>query len=121
MRKVLFLLVFLGLSAAEPALAVEVFQGHPRLFFRDSTWGERSITTDQLGARARDNRYQAYVNRLTYSAANYALSALLLDNTDAAQQCTLMLKSDFDFDSTTTDGELVMWDAMAFVIHHPNV
>ncbi len=121
MKRVLFLLAFLGLSTVGSALAVEVFQGHPRLFFRDSTWGERSITTDQLSVRARDDRYQAYVNRLTYSAANYALSALLLDNTDAAQQCTLMLKSDFDFDSTTTDGELVMWDAMAFdwIYNHP--
>ncbi|MBN2288088.1 MAG: heparinase II/III family protein [Candidatus Glassbacteria bacterium] len=121
MKKILLLNVFLCLAWAASGLAVEVFQGHPRLFFRDSTWGERSLTTEQLRARARDPRYKAYVDRLTYSSANYALKALLLDNTIAAKQCILMLKNGFQFDGTTTDGELVMWAAMAFdwVYNHP--
>jgi len=121
MKKVLFALACLSFCMVELSPAVEVFEGHPRLFFRDSTWGERSITTEQLRARALDDRFQAYVNRLEYSEANYALKALLLDNTSAAKQCTLMLKKNYSFGSTTTDGEMVMWRAMAFdwIYNHP--
>jgi len=103
-----------------PADAVEVFGGHPRLFFRDSAWGERSITTNQLRSRARDPRYAAYVNRLTYSSANVALKALLLDDPAAARECITMLEQGFEFDATTTDGELVMWAAMAFDWLYPS-
>ena len=102
------------LTVTSRARAVEVFAGHPRLFFRDSAWGERSITTEQLRQRAHDSRYASYVNRLSYSPCNVALKALLLDDSAAAAECVSMLKTDFEFDGTTTDGELVMWAAMAF-------
>jgi len=108
-----FLSVFC-LSFYALSFAVDVFSGHPRLFFRDSAWGERSITTVELKKRARDTRYQAYVNRLNYSAANFAMKALLLDDSTAAAECVKMLTTAFEFDQTTDDGVLVMWAAMAF-------
>ena len=114
--------MLLVLLSALPASAVEVFQGHPRLFFRDSTWGERSITTEQLRLRLEDSRYSAYRNRLTYSACNYALLAYLTGDTVAAEQAIAMLRTPFAFNQTTTDGELVMWAAMAFdwLYNHPS-
>ncbi|MEA2062533.1 MAG: heparinase II/III family protein [Gemmatimonadota bacterium] len=121
MKNSFLLCSFFLLFVTNLSQAVGVFEGHPRLFFRDSTWGERSITTEQLKARVQDSRYSAYTNRLTYSSANYALKALLLSNESAAKQCTTMLKASFKFGGTTTDGELVMWDAMAFdwLYNHP--
>jgi hypothetical protein len=109
-KLILLLLVF----SAMPVSAVEVFQAHPRLFFRDSTWGERSITTEQLKQRVDDPRYAAYRNRLTYSACNVALRACLTDDSAAAEEAITMLRTPFAFGGTTTDGELVMWAAMAF-------
>ncbi len=106
------------ISAESPAQ--EIFPGHPRLFFRDSAWGERSITTAQLRARARDPRYKAYVNRLTYSTANLALKALLLDDSTAAADCVKMYKDSWGFDETTWDGEAVMWAALAFDWLYPS-
>ncbi|HUU27621.1 MAG TPA: heparinase II/III family protein [archaeon] len=121
MKKTPLILSVLCLFLAGSCFGVEVFEGHPRLFSRDSAWGERSITTGLLKTRALDSRYSAYVNRLTYSECNYALAAVLLDNEIAAQECLKMLKEPFEFDGTTTDGELVMWRAMAFdwFYNHP--
>jgi len=120
-RKIVFLLAFFCLSCVSLAFTVEVFEAHPRLFFRDSAWGERSITTGQLRQRASDPRYAAYVNRLTYSACNVALKAVLFNDSQAARECISMMESDFGFGETTTDGELVMWRAMAFdwLYNHP--
>jgi Heparinase II/III-like protein len=114
MKRALLLFILLGFSAVEYGFAVEVFQDHPRLFFRDSTWGERSITTEQLRARVLDPRYAAYVNRLTYSSANVALKALLFDDSAAAAQSVNMVRDNLTYGGTTTDGEMVMWAAMAF-------
>ncbi len=113
--------LLLVILTALPAFAVQVFQGHPRLFFRDSAWGERSITSAQLRQRLEDSRYGAYRNRLTYSACNYALKAYLTGDSTAAAKAIAMLRTPFDFDGTTTDGELVMWAAMAFdwLYNHP--
>ena len=98
----------------------EVFPNHPRLMFRDSAWGERSITTAQLRARAADPRYRAYVNRLTYSSANLAFKALILEDSTAAAECVKMLQTAWAFDQTTTNGELVMWAALAFDWLYPS-
>ncbi len=121
-QKLLFLLAFFSIFYVRFSFAVEVSEGHPRLFFRDSAWGERSITTEQLRQRANDPRYAAYVNRLTYSSCNVALKAILFDDTQAARECISMMESNFDFDGTTTDGELLMWRAMAFdwLYNHPD-
>lgn len=113
--------LILAAACLSQGFAAEIFQGHPRLFFRDSAWGERSITTAELRSRYDDPRYSAYRNRLTYSACNYALKACLTGDSAAAEQCISMLRAPFAFDHTTTDGELVMWAAMAFdwLYHHP--
>ncbi len=118
MSLILLLVVF----SALPASAVEVFQAHPRLFFRDSTWGERSITTGQLKRRVDDPRYAAYRNRLTYSPCNLALKAYLTGDSTAAAEAITMLRTPFKFGGTTTDGEQVMWAAMAFdwLYNHPS-
>ena len=120
-QKLFFLLAFLSFFGFGSLFCVEVFEAHPRLFFRDSAWGERSITTEQLRQRANDPRYAAYVNRLTYSSCNVALKAILFNDSQAAQECISMMESNFDFDGTTTDGELLMWRAMAFdwLYNHP--
>jgi len=119
-RNILAAMIALALISVANASAQEVFPGHPRLFFRDSAWGERSLTTAQLRQRARDQRYKAYVNRLSYSSANLALKALLLDDSTAAAECVKLLQADWGFSETTTDGELVMWAALAFDWLYPS-
>ena len=103
-QKLFFLLAFFSLFCFCFSFCVEVFEEHPRLFFRDSAWGERSITTEQLRQRANDPRYAAYVNRLTYSSCNVALKAILFNDSQAAQECISMMEGNYGFDQTTTDG-----------------
>ena len=83
----------------------EVFRRHPRLMFRDSAWGERSITTAQLRARAADPLYRAYVNRLSYSSANLAFKALILEDSTAAAECVECCRPPGHLTRPPQDGE----------------
>ena len=122
-RNLKFLIAFISVFAilfSSVLQGQEVFPHHPRLMFRDSAWGERSITTAQLRARAADPRYRAYVNRLTYSSANLAFKALIFEDSTAAADCVKMLLANWGFDQTTWDGEAVMWAALAFDWLYPS-
>lgn len=112
----LFLTILLSiLSTAGLSLSYQVFEDHPRLFFRDNAWGERSITTDILRKRARDSRYSRFLERMTRrGSCNWALKAVMLDDTDAALECIEMLEKRRGFGNTTDAGLVLMWDAMAF-------
>ncbi|MEA1997455.1 MAG: hypothetical protein U9N45_07435, partial [Gemmatimonadota bacterium] len=122
MRKIPVFLAAFILLLSSLSYPVEVFDSHPRLFFRDSAWGERSITTDQLKARAQDSRYSAYVSRLTYSSCNYALAAILLEDSQEAAKAVSMLTGSYNLGQTTGAGETVMLMAMAFdwLYNHPD-
>ncbi|HUU29891.1 MAG TPA: heparinase II/III family protein [archaeon] len=115
LKRLVFTVIFLSLGLADLSQAVEVFNGHPRLFFRDKAWGEPSITTEILRQRARDSRYSKFLDLMTRrNPCNYALRAVMLDDKEAALQCISMLEKPLEFDGTTDDGRILMWDAMAF-------
>jgi len=115
LKKLVLMAAILSLYTPAPSPAVEVFEGHPRLLFRDKPWGERSITTDMLRRRAGDSRYNKFLERMNRRGSlNHALRALLLNDREAALSCISRLEKPYDFDATTDDGRVVMWDAMAF-------
>ena len=92
LKRLLPTLLLSILSTAGLSLSYQVFEDHPRLFFRDNAWGERSITTDILRKRARDSRYSRFLERMTRrGSCNWALKAVMLDDTDAALECIEML------------------------------
>ena len=115
LRKLLIAILLTGFSAADTALSYQVFEGHPRLFFRQEAWGERSVTTDMLRKRARDSRYSRFLEKMTRrGSCNWALKAVMLDDTEAALECIERLEKREDFGNTTDAGLELMWDAMAF-------
>ena len=112
MKRYVLLFLFPILCGSDLSPAVVVFDKHPRLLFRDEPWGERSVTTDLLRRRARDDRYSKYLEKMARRGSlNHALLALMLDDKEAALKCISMLEKPFDFDGTTDDGRVVMWDA----------
>ena len=114
-RKLSVAILLFGLSVAEFASAYQVFEGHPRLFFRDNAWGERSVTTDILRKRAADSRYSRFLEKMTRrGVCNWALKAVMLDDREAALECIEMLEKRKGFGNTTDAGRVLMWDAMAF-------
>ena len=109
------LLVYPLLLSLQTAGAVEVFDSHPRLFFRDSAWGERSITTATLKQRAADPRYRPFTDDLTRRGPQgWALKALVTGDSEAARECIRLLKERKGYGNTTDAGLELMWDAMAF-------
>ena len=109
----LYMLIFafcaIGLNAAE------VFQGHPRLLFRDSAWGPRAITTAMLAERVKDPRYKPYLDRMgRRGAQNLALRALLTGSREDARAAVERLLKREDYGNTTDAGLELMWDALAF-------
>ncbi len=118
MHRLALLLLTTLLLAAVPAAsaAVEVFPEHPRLFFRAESYGPRSITLAELRQRAADSRYQLYLERMGRGRGlpNRALHALLLDDPAAVRAAIEELEQPLRFDSTTDDGRVLMWKAMAF-------
>ncbi|MBN2288007.1 MAG: hypothetical protein JXQ83_01645, partial [Candidatus Glassbacteria bacterium] len=116
-------ILILVLGTNDFSRAVEVFPEHPRLLFRDQAWGERTVTTGTLRRRAGDSRYAGYLEKMSRRGSlNLALLAVMLDDKDAALRCISMLEKPFDFDGTTDDGRVLMWDAMAFdwLYHNEN-
>jgi len=114
LARICFLFVFLSFAWCTPSAAVEVFQGHPRLLFRDAPYGEHSITTEMLKKRAADPRYRKFLDRVDRGSLNFALRALLLDDSQAALECISRLEKPSGFGTTTDAGRILMWDAMAF-------
>ncbi|MFC1614457.1 heparinase II/III family protein [Gemmatimonadota bacterium] len=113
--KILTAVAVLILSSFAQLLAYEVFESHPRLFFREVPWGERSIVLTELKERAKDPRFADFLDDLEHrSAANLAFKAVLLDDSDAARRCIDKLLAREDFGNTTDAGLELAWDAMAF-------
>ena len=114
MKYLVIIAVLIQISLGQ-LFAYEVFSGHPRLFFREASWGERSIILSELKERAEDTRYADFLDDLEHrSAANLALRAVLLDDRDAARRCIEKLLAREDFGNTTDAGLELAWDAMAF-------
>jgi len=113
--KFLLIILFINLGTASLSMSYQVFEAHPRLFFRDKAWGEHSVTTDILRKRAKDSRYGRFLERMTRrGSCNWALKAVMLDDTEAALECIQRLERRKGFGNTTDAGLELMWDAMAF-------
>ncbi|MEA1997499.1 MAG: hypothetical protein U9N45_07655, partial [Gemmatimonadota bacterium] len=119
----LFFLHGAGLiNAQERKDRAEVQPGHPRLFIRaDSDGGPRIVTIDMIKKKAQDPRFERFHKRLHGSVANLAMRALAYDDQAAADSAVAVLVAPIELLGNTTDGEMVMWAAMAFdwLYNHP--
>ncbi|MCE5270771.1 hypothetical protein LLH00_05750, partial [bacterium] len=114
MRSSFWMIAFLlfmcsGLCAAD----FEVYPSHPRLFFRDSAWGERGLTLAMVKARAARPEAQPVLEKLNRSLPDLALRSLVAGDREAAREAIRRLQQPVERDGTTTDGELVALAALA--------
>ncbi len=108
MRRSFWIIGFLlfmcsGLRAAD----FEVYPSHPRLFFRDSAWGEHGLTVDVVKARAARPEARPVLEKLNRSLPDLALKSLVMGDREAAREAIRLLQQPIERDATTTDGELV--------------
>jgi len=115
----LFFLYFF-LSCPLYLSALEVYPGHPRLFFRSSAWAGHGLTIQMLKERVSRPEAESVLAKLDGSLPNLALRAVLLDDHQAAGEAVELLKAPIRMDGTTSDGILVGWAAMAYdwLYHH---
>ena len=101
--------------------ALDVYPGHPRLFFRSSPWAERGLTVQVLEERISRPEAEPVRAKLDRSLPNLALKAVFLHDSKAAAEAIELLKEPIRMDGTTSDGILVGWAAMAYdwLYHHP--
>ena len=101
--------------------ALEVYPGHPRLFFRSDSWEANGLTIQTLKERIRRPEAESVRAKLDGSLPNLALRAVLLDDDQAAAEAVELLKKPIPMDGTTSDGILVGWAAMAYdwLYNHP--
>ena len=110
-----FLTIFLFLRGASQGAGLNIYPEHPRLFFRDSPWGERGLTLAMIQQRARRPEAQPVLEQLEDSTPNLALRSLLLADDKAAEQAIARLQEPLHWKEITTDeGIDVGWRAMAF-------
>lgn len=120
----LFFLHGAGLiKAQERKDCAEAQPGHPRLFVKaESDGNPRTVTLDIIRKKAQDPRFERFHRHLHGSVVNLAMRALAYDDQSAADSAIAILIAPIKLFGNTTDGELVMWAAMAFdwLYNHPS-
>jgi len=115
--------LFLAMIWPWIAFSADVRPDHPRLLIRAEGGGDpHTVTIGMLKRKADDPRFEQFRKRLRRSKVNYAMRAVVYDDTAAADTAIAMLITPNMWSGTTWDGIRVMWKAFVFdwLYNHPN-